>query len=251
MHDAGRPHSVRAPARLLLFTAGMTTRNNSRRDLRQADATLEDVEVTLLFCDVVRSTELTRRLGDRGAYRVIQSFHDVVLRACAPLAGEELELRGDGVLLAFANPRHALACAVDIQRRLLEMSQARRVSARIGLHSGPALRVADGYFGTNVILSARVAEQAAPGEILVSAALLQRLPGIDLSVDAGRWVSLKGIPEASLVFPLRWRSNRAPVIEPRCPSATHEALLLALAHTSESHAGELEASCMLARRSAV
>jgi adenylate cyclase len=229
----------------------MQTRDNSRRNLRQTDATPEDVEVTLLFCDVVRSTELTRRLGDRGAYRVIRSFHDVVLRACAPLAGEELELRGDGVLLAFASPQHALACAVDIQRHLLEVPQARRVSVRIGLHSGPALRIADGYFGTNVILSARVAEEAAPGEILVSAAMLPRLAELDLSVDAGRWVSLKGIPEPSLVFSLRWRSSRAPVVEPRCPSAAHEALLLALARTRESNANGEEASCMLAGRSAV
>lgn len=248
---AAPPRGAGPPAWRLLCAPGMRTRNNPRRELPPADATLEDVEVSLLFCDVVRSTELTRRLGDRGAYRVIQTFHDVVLRACAPLAGEELELRGDGVLLAFASPQHALACAVDIQRHLLEVPLARRVSARIGLHTGPALRVADGYFGSNVILSARVADEAAPGEILVSAAMLQRLAGIDLSVDAGRWVALKGIPEPALVFSLRWRSSRALVVEPRCPSAAHEALLLALARTHESNANGEEASCMLARRSAV
>jgi adenylate cyclase len=229
----------------------MRTRDDPRRELQPADTTPEDVEVTLLFCDVVRSTELTRRLGDRSAYSVIRSFHDVVLRAAAPFDGEELELRGDGVLLAFEDPRGGVACAVDIQRRLVELPRAQRVNVRIGLHTGPALRVSDGYFGGNVIFSARVAAQAAPGEILVSAAIIQRLLGSELSVDAGRWVSLKGIPEPTLVFSLHWRSMRPPVIEPRCPSPAHEALLLALDRVPGSDPYAEQASCILSQRSAV
>jgi class 3 adenylate cyclase len=215
------------------------------------EETPREVDVTLLFCDVVRSTELTRRLGDRGAYRVIRSFHDTVLRAAAARGGEELELRGDGVLLAFEKPRPALACAIEIQRRLLEAQRGRRVNVRVGLHTGTALRVATGYFGSNVILSARIAEAAAPGEILASSALVQRLSDAPLGVDAGRWVALKGIPEPSLVFVLPWRSSRAPVPEPPCPSLAHEALLVAVDRARESDPNDEEASCMLSRRNAV
>ena len=71
----------------------MKTRQPSRRSsLRPVPAVPapEEVDVTLLFCDVVRSTELTRRLGDRGAYGVIQEFHDLVLRAAKPEGGHEL-----------------------------------------------------------------------------------------------------------------------------------------------------------------
>jgi class 3 adenylate cyclase len=213
------------------------------------DALPREEDVTLLFCDVVRSTELTRRLGDRGAYRVIRSFHDTVLRASVPGGGQELEMRGDGVLLAFMEPRPALACAIEIQRRLLEQRR-RPVSVRIGLHTGTALRVETGYFGNNVILSARIAAAAAPGEILASAALMQRLADAPVAVDAGRWVVLKGIPEPSLVFALPWRSDRAPVSEPSCPSLAHEALLAAVDRNRESHAEEEQPSCMLGRRSA-
>ncbi len=230
----------------------MQTREPSRRsDRRPLEAAPEDVEVTLLFCDVVRSTELTRRLGDRGAYRVIRSFHDVVLEAAAPARGEELELRGDGVLLAFASPQLGLECAIAIQRRLLELPETRRVNARIGLHTGAALRIASGYFGSNVILSARIAEEAAPGEILVSAALAQALAHTELTVAAGRWVSLKGVPEPSLVFSLPWRPGGAPVAEPSCPSSAHEALLSTLDRVREHSANDEAASCMLGRRSAV
>lgn len=220
-------------------------------DLGQGATALEEAEISLLFCDVVRSTELTRRLGDRGAYGVIQCFHALVLRAAAAFRGEELELRGDGVLLAFESPEHAVDCAVEIQGRLLELPQGRRVSVRIGVHTGPVLRIAGGYFGSNVIFSARVAEEAAPGEILVSAALVRRLADRELPVGAGRWVSLKGIPEQNLVFSLPWRPQRAPLVEPPCPSPAHEALLLTLGRTRGSLPNEAVASCMLGRRSAV
>src|SRR5262245_11022559 len=181
----------------------MRDENGKQRNARLVGPTPpEEEEVTLLFCDVVRSTELTRRLGDLGAYRVIQGFHTLVVGAANLHAGQELELRGDGVLLAFARPDRAVACAIQIQRSLLELPRGRRVSARIGVHTGTALRIDSGYFGSNVILSARLAEEAAPGEIIVSAAIVQHLAEGGLHVDAGRWVSLKGIPEPTLVFPL-------------------------------------------------
>jgi len=230
----------------------MKTQHHSRRlESRPADTAPEEVEVALLFCDVVRSTELTRRLGDRGAYGVIQCFHKLVLRAAAAFRGQELEVRGDGVLLSFESPPHAADCAVEIQRALLELPEGLRVSVRIGVHTGPVLRIADGYFGTNVILAARVAEESAPGEILASAALVRHLADRNPGVGAGRWVSLKGIPEPNLVFSLPWRPKRAPLAEPPCPSVAHEALLLTLGRVRESLPNQGEASCMLSRRSAV
>ncbi|MEN8159710.1 MAG: adenylate/guanylate cyclase domain-containing protein, partial [Myxococcota bacterium] len=194
-------------------------------------------------------TELTRRLGDRGAYRVVSSFHDDVLRASAPHGGKELELRGDGVLLAFRDPLEGLTSSIGIQRRLLDAPNGRRVSVRIGLHAGRALEVEHGYFGSNVILSARLAEVAAPGEVLASGAVVKRLT--DAATEAGRWVSLKGIPEPHLVFPIPWRTSRAPVAEPPCTSAALEALLAALDRGRETYLTPDSPSCMLGRRSAV
>lgn len=228
----------------------MATLNGTRRPPRHESAPA-DAEVTLLFCDVVRSTELTRRLGDRGAYQVIDAFHELVLRAAGPGRGEELELRGDGVLLAFARPADAVDCAVEIQRGLLAQPPGRQVSVRIGVHTGPVLRVATGYFGSNVILCARIAGRAAPGEILVSERIVRRLTDRDLGVDAGRWVSLKGLPEPSLVFSVPWRPKRAVLAEPACTSSAHAALLVTFDRSGESLPIAEEPSCMLARRSAV
>jgi class 3 adenylate cyclase len=228
-----------------------TQRHPRRLESRPPESAPEEVEVALLFCDVVRSTELTRRLGDRGAYGVIQCFHSLVLRAAAAFGGQELELRGDGVLLAFESPPDAADCAIEIQRGLLELPQGRRVSVRIGVHTGPVLRIASGYFGSNVILSARVAEEAAPGEILASAALVRLLADRNLGFGAGRWVSLKGIPEPNLVFSLPWGPKRASLAEPPCPSPALEALLLTLGRVRESLSNQDEASCMLGQRNAV
>jgi class 3 adenylate cyclase len=155
------------------------------------------------------------------------------------------------MLLAFADPLHAVEAALEIQRRVLALPADRSISVRIGVHHGPALRVPYGYFGGTVILSARIAEEAGPGEILASSALLRRIAGCKHTVGAGRWVSLKGIPEPNLVFSLLWRAHEAAPAEPPCPSPAHEALVVTLDRMRESGTSAEGGSCILDRRSAV
>jgi hypothetical protein len=70
-------------------------------------------------------------------------------------------------------------------------------------------------------------------------------------VDAGRWVSLKGIPEANLVFSLPWRPKRAALAAPACSSAAHEAMLLTLGRVAEFRVQDDAPSCMLGERGVV
>lgn len=166
------------------------------------------VDVTLLFADVVGSTELTNQLGDRRAYSLIRRFCTVVRDATLAANGEALELRGDGALLVFAEPRAALACAVQIQRACAETHE---LAVRMGLHCGQALRLERGYFGQALILAARVADEARPGEILISSQLRERLDASDAScVGAGRSLVVKGLPEPIETFPIDWRADAAP-----------------------------------------
>jgi class 3 adenylate cyclase len=170
----------------------------------------EATEVTLLFCDVVRSTELTERLGDLAAYTLIRSYHALVANWAGRCGGQELEVRGDGVLIAFDAPQPALECAVGIQRQLEDGPPESRVEVRIGIHTGRALRVDIGYFGGNVILSSRIADSAQAGEILVSAGLLERLgEPTAFPVDAEKWLSFKGFAEPSRVFAIGWQRDAA------------------------------------------
>lgn len=177
------------------------------------------VDVTLLFCDVARSTQLTERLGDRAAYALIRRFYALVERCAERCGGEPLEVRGDGVLIAFDEPRSGLGCAVGIQRGLAGPAKRAQLAVRIGLHTGAALRVAVGYFGRSVILSARIAASAEPGEILASAHLRERVrESSAFRFDRERVLALKGFAQPSQVFAVAWERETESGLEPRRPS---------------------------------
>ena len=155
--------------------------------LRKAPRT---VEVVLMFSDVVGSTELTERLGDRDAYDLIRRFCEVTYEWTLLCGGEALELRGDGALTAFPTPRDALVCASAVQR---SCSRDGRLAIRTGVHAGSALHVAEGYFGLAVIAAVRIATCARPGEILISSEIADRLTDRrGFQVGRARPLHLKG-----------------------------------------------------------
>ena len=167
-----------------------------------------DGTVTLMFSDMEGFTEMTQRLGDLAAREVIRRHNAIVRQACATHGGYEVELQGDGFLLAFKSARGGLRCAMAIQRALAE-DAARHpdepIRVRIGLHTGEALRDADKFFGATVILAARIASQAGGGEILASALLVELTQSVgDLRFGQAREVSLKGFSGAHRVFPVEW-----------------------------------------------
>jgi len=162
--------------------------------------------VTLVFSDVVGFTEMTESLGNLETLQVMRRYRELVRSSAREHAGEELELRGDGFLLAFDRPSQAIACALSIQALLsLHREHAADVGvhARIGVHSGPALRDGDAYFGKTVIVSARLAALADPGEVIASAAVRDLLPS-DRRFRFGpaRHVQLKGVQGSHVVYRL-------------------------------------------------
>jgi class 3 adenylate cyclase len=168
-----------------------------------------DGTVTLMFSDMEGFTEMTQRLGDLGAHEVIRRHNTLVRQACSAHRGYEVELQGDGFLLAFGSARAGLQCAMTIQSSLAE--EARKnpeqpIRVRIGLHTGEALRDADRFFGKTVILAARIAARARGGEILVSSLLKELTESVgDLRFGEPREVELKGFPDPHRVFPVEWR----------------------------------------------
>jgi len=177
-----------------------------RPDLRRFAA--PDGRVTLMFSDMEGFTEMTERLGDRDAHRVIQTHHAIVREQLRAHGGVELELQGDGFLLAFADPVAALRCAIAIERAFAGYSAAHSeqpIRVRIGLHTGEAIREADGFFGKTVILAARIAAQARGGEILVSSDvrdLAQRAGGIGFLET--RESQLKGLAGTYALHAVAW-----------------------------------------------
>ena len=168
-----------------------------------------DGTVTLMFSDMEGFTEMTERLGDLQAREVIRRHNRIVREQLAAHGGYEVELQGDGFLLAFNSARRALQCAVAIQREFeahnLDAPE-QPIRVRIGLHTGEALRDAEKFFGRTVILASRIAAQADGGQILVSSLLKELTRSLgDMRFGEARTVALKGIAEPQELALVDWR----------------------------------------------
>ncbi len=123
--------------------------------------------------------------------------------------GFEVKSQGDGFMIAFPEPRRSLHCAVAIQRAFAAHNERPRLEplrVRIGLHTGEAIREGQDFFGRNVTLASRIADEANGGEILVSSLLKELTESSGaFEFDAGREVSFKGISGTQPVFELHWR----------------------------------------------
>jgi class 3 adenylate cyclase len=158
--------------------------------------------LTVLFTDIVGSTEFTVRRGDEDA-RATRDLHDqLVRRQLVAHGGREVQTTGDGFLVTFSSVRKAIACACAIQRAQLDHNGRYpdgALSLRVGLNAGEISRRDDGLFGSAVNLAARITAQAGPGEILISE-VVKQLAGTIANVefrDRGRF-HLRGFPD-------RWR----------------------------------------------
>src|SRR5207247_5449000 len=131
---------------------------------------LPEGTVTLLFTDVEKSTDLRTSRGDETAHALLQTQGELVRAQIGQHGGHEVKSMGDGFMVAFASARSAVKCAIDIQRALSSDRNGRSdaVRVRIGLHTGEAIKEDGDFYGRNVILAARIADEAEGGEILAS-----------------------------------------------------------------------------------
>jgi class 3 adenylate cyclase len=185
-----------------------------RPDLRPHAA--RDGFVTLLFTDVEDFSLMTERLGDRESHRVMQLHHDTIRRELARYGGFEVEVLGDGFVVAFAEESRALRCAVAIQRAFAALGArgGEPLRVRMGVHSGAALQDADRFFGKTVIVAARIAALARGGQILVSRELWQRVcaapaggPAVEFVAGPSREVGLKGLAGRYGVLEVDWSAG--------------------------------------------
>ena len=167
-----------------------------------------DGTVTLMFSDMEGFTSMTERLGDLRAREVIREHNRIVRELMHAHGGYEVELQGDGFLMAFGSARAGLQCAIGIQQAFADYSQSHPeepIRVRIGLHTGEVLREADKFFGRSVILAARIAAQAGGGEILVSSLVRELTQSLgELRFGDERRVELKGIAQPPPLVPVLW-----------------------------------------------
>lgn len=160
---------------------------------KRSQARQEREIATVLFTDIVGSTEFASQLGDR-RWRELLDEHDLVVRRLLRrFGGREVKSTGDGTLAVFEEQFAAIRCACAIGDELRGLG----IDVRAGLHHGEIERRGDDIAGITVNIAARIEALAAPGEVLASAALRQ-CEGI-LFADRGRH-QLKGVPATWQLF---------------------------------------------------
>jgi class 3 adenylate cyclase/pimeloyl-ACP methyl ester carboxylesterase len=151
---------------------------------------------TLLFTDIVDSTAKADRVGDREWRHILESHHSAVRASLRRFGGVEIDTAGDGFLATFSGPARAVRCACDIRDSVRELG----LEIRAGLHTGEVEHRQDSVAGLAVHVGARVAAEAAPGEVLVTDVVRALVLGSGLSfVDRGSH-TLKGVPGTWQLF---------------------------------------------------
>jgi class 3 adenylate cyclase len=167
------------------------------RSVRDEEAELDRVLATVMFTDIVGSTERTSAFGDR-AWREHLADHDRLVRASlARYRGREIKTLGDGFLATFDGPARAVRCALAITSAVRDLG----IEVRIGLHTGEIELDGDDIRGIAVHIGARVAALAGDSEVLVSSTVKDLVAGSGLVFEDAGEHELKGVPD-------RWKLYR-------------------------------------------
>jgi class 3 adenylate cyclase len=157
---------------------------------KEAEPVPDTVLATVMFTDIVGSTERAARLGDRAWRDLLEDHHIAVRRELARFRGQELDTAGDGFFAVFDGPARAISCARAIVGAVGELD----LEIRAGVHTGEC-ELQDGKVtGIAVNIGARVAATAGPGEVLVSGTVKDLVAGSGLEFEERGLHELKGVP---------------------------------------------------------
>ena len=147
--------------------------------------------VTVLFIDIVGSTEHASRIGDRKWRDKLGQFYAIVRRSLAAFRGREITNPGDGFLAVFDAPAAAVAAALDIRTAVSPLG----LQVRAGLHCGECEWVGEQAVGIAIHIGARIATTAAPDEVLVSSTVRDLVSGSGMVLTDMGSHHLRGVPE--------------------------------------------------------
>ena len=148
------------------------------------------VLATVLFSDIVGSSEKAVALGDRAWRELLLRHHALVRRELVRFRGQEVDTAGDGFFASFDGPARAIQCGCAIAEAMPELG----LEVRVGLHTGECELVDGKVAGIAVHTGARVAANAQPGEVLVSSTVRDLVAGSGLTFEDRGSHELKGIP---------------------------------------------------------
>jgi class 3 adenylate cyclase len=160
------------------------------------EAEPDRVLATVLFTDIVGSTERATELGDRAWRQLLLKHNEIVRSELGRFRGKEQDTAGDGFFATFDGPARAIGCAFAIR----EGVSALDLDVRAGLHTGECELVDGKAGGIAVHIGRRVASLAEPGEVLVSSTVKDLVAGSGIEFKDRGEHELKGISEAWRLF---------------------------------------------------
>jgi class 3 adenylate cyclase len=167
------------------------------RSVQDEEAEFDRVLATVMFTDIVGSTERSSALGDR-SWQNLLADHDRIVRGLfARYRGREIKTLGDGFLATFDGPARAVRCALAIAQAVSDLG----IDVRIGLHTGEIELDGDDVRGIAVHIGSRIGALAGPSEVLVSSTVKDLVAGSGLVFEETGERELKGVSD-------RWRLYR-------------------------------------------
>jgi class 3 adenylate cyclase len=161
------------------------------------EADLDKVLATVLFTDIVASTQRAAAGGDNAWRELVERHHRFIRGMLARWRGREMDTAGDGFFAAFDGPARAIRCATAITGGI----QTLGLEVRAGVHTGECELIDGKMAGLTVAIGARVAARAGPSEVLVSQTVKDLVAGSDIAFEDAGEHELKGVPD-------RWRLYR-------------------------------------------
>ncbi|MGE5226202.1 MAG: alpha/beta fold hydrolase [Planctomycetaceae bacterium] len=165
--------------------------------IREEQEVFDRVLATVLFTDIVGSTERASALGDREWKRVVEQHHAKVRALLGRFRGQEMDTAGDGFFATFDGPGRAVRCAAEVARAVEPLG----IQIRAGLHTGEVESIGGKAGGLAVVIGARIAALAGPSEVLVSQTVRDLTAGSGLAFEDVGERELKGVPGT-------WRISR-------------------------------------------
>jgi class 3 adenylate cyclase len=151
---------------------------------------VDRVLTTILFTDIVGSTERAAQEGDRRWGQILEAHHQAVRAELRRYRGVEIDTAGDGFFATFDGPARAIRCACAVR----DSVRSAGVEIRVGLHTGEVQIFGDTYSGLGVHIGARVGAQAGAGEVLVSRTVVDLVVGSGIAFTERGEHELKGVP---------------------------------------------------------
>jgi class 3 adenylate cyclase/pimeloyl-ACP methyl ester carboxylesterase len=157
---------------------------------------LDSTLATVMFTDIVNSTDQQAALGDHAWNQLIEAHHAIVRAALVRWRGQENDTAGDGFYATFDGPARAVRCAIEIIARVRDLG----IEVRGGVHTGEC-EVVDGKFaGIAVTTGARIASVAAPSQVVISQTVKDLVAGSGLAFQPIGEHELKGVPDRYFLY---------------------------------------------------